>query len=321
VRFQLFGIRVIATQLFVASLCIFTLAQMFIVETFEQKFVNGVFFVLSAVFGAFLIRSVQREIDGRTKNERLARYLANANARLRELDKQKTEFVSIASHQLRAPVAAIRGYTSLVIEGSFGEVPKHLEEPLYRVLESGKRLSLMIDDFLNVTRIEQGRMNYHMVPLNIGTLIDTVFQELKLSADKKGLTFSYTQEKRAQPWVVGDEGKLKQIFSNLIDNAIKYTQTGWVKVSVRTLPEHRSVVVDITDSGIGIASEEIEGLFQKFKRAGNANEANVYGTGLGLYIAKQIVQAHNGWIHIASPGMGKGSTFTVELPLTAEART
>jgi signal transduction histidine kinase len=314
VRYHLFGIRVVATQLFVISLCVFTLAQMFIVETVQQKFVNGLFFTLSAVFGMFLIRSVQHEVENREKNERLARYLANANARLRELDKQKTEFVSIASHQLRAPVAAIRGYTSLIVEGSFGEVPKKFEEPLYRVVESGKRLSLMIDDFLNVTRIEQGRMTYHNDRLNLGNLLEIVFQELRLSAEKKGLAFTISYPSGEPVWIVGDEGKLKQIFSNLIDNSIKYTQKGAIAVTLRRLDTHHAAIVEIKDTGIGISAEDQEQLFHKFSRATNANDANVYGTGLGLYIAKEIIRAHRGWIHVSSPGVGKGSTFSVEIP-------
>jgi signal transduction histidine kinase len=164
-----------------------------------------------------------------------------------------------------------------------------------------------------VSRIEQGRMSYRMERINLVELVDVVYQEQRLSAEKNGLACTYDTPS-GPVWVMGDAGKLKQIFSNLIDNAIKYTPHGSVAIAVRSMTNHRAALVEIKDTGIGIAAHDQEQLFHKFKRATNANEANVYGTGLGLYVAKEIIRAHKGWIHIASPGKGKGSTFSVELP-------
>jgi signal transduction histidine kinase len=310
----LFNIKVLTTELFISFILIVQIIDLFLSGSLAILIPRFFIMLATALLGTLLTKNVMKEVESRKKNEQLARYLANANARLRELDRQKTEFVSIASHQLRAPVAAIRGYTSLIVDGTFGAVPEPLTEPLGRISESGGRLALMIDDFLNVSRIEQGKMSYHMERINLGALVDTIYEEQRLSAEKKGLVCTYIRQKDPVVWVMGDAGKLKQILSNLIDNAIKYTPKGTVTIELERLDTHRSAMVAIKDSGIGIAEADMDQLFQKFKRATNANEANVYGTGLGLYIAKEIIRAHNGWIHVASAGVGKGSTFTVELP-------
>lgn len=317
-KHALFNVKIIAAEFLAFFMTFVLFIRVALSQSRNDFLINSFVFITFLILGTLLIRSVLKEIENREKGERLARYLANANARLREIDKQKTDFVSIASHQLRSPIAAIKGYASLIVDGSYGNVPEKLQEPLHRVLESGQRIAIMVDDFLNITRIEQGRMTYNMVPQNICTLIETVIGELRVVAEEKGLTLAMSCDNKENYLVKVDEGKMKQIFSNLIDNSIKYTQEGSITVSISTLdPEHK-VLVKIKDTGIGIAPEEIQNLFQKFNRASNANEANVLGTGLGLYIAREIMKAHQGWINVESEGVGKGSTFTVELPVCDE---
>lgn len=322
VRFDTFNVKILDTKVFVLSLWVLIASLLFVVRSPTSFFMIVLTLIVSVGLGLFLIKSVNREITNREKGEQLARYLANANARLRELDRQKTEFVSIASHQLRAPIAAITGYASLLADGSYGPMPEPMREPLFRIFESGKRIAIMVDDFLNVTRMEQGRMTYATLPVDICKVVRDVTAEITLIADNRSLALEVLLPDcpEKQLIVTGDEGKLKQVLSNLIDNAVKYTKAGFVRVSV-SLPENKhSVLINITDSGIGIAPEEIPNLFAKFTRATNANDATVTGTGLGLYIAKEIVKAHNGWIHVSSPGVGKGTTFTIELPLAKEEK-
>lgn len=287
-------------------------------DTTEHLFILAGAFCVSGVIGVKLICRIHTHTMQRAKSEKLARYLANMNARLRDLDKQKTTFLSIATHQLRSPIAAITGYTSLIHDGSYGVVSKNLEEPLGRIFESGKRLALIVDDFLNVTRIEQGRMSYTMAACNIAKLVRETVEELHVIARQKGLTLDLSVAPDLDVRVNMDASKIKQVLSNLIDNAIKYTPEGSVTVSVEHMENHHAVMVEVRDTGIGIAPEEQSKLFQKFNRASNVSEVSVYGTGLGLYIAREIVRAHNGWIHLASAGVGKGSTFTIELPLVRE---
>jgi len=314
-RHNLLELRVIAMKIFTTFAIAASGLQVFLVDELTLRIVNAVVFVMICGLGILVTRNVQEEIENRQRGERLARYLANANARLRELDKQKTEFVSIASHQLRGPIAAIVGYASLINDGSYGKVPKNLQEPLDRILESGKRISIMVDDFLNVTRIEQGRMSFSMKPTDVKALVAKEVNELSVIASKNNIELTCEECDHEEVIIAADESKLQQVFQNLIDNAIKYTPKGTIKVRMNVDEEHQKVFVSFTDTGIGIADIEIPKLFQKFNRASNANTVSVYGAGLGLYIAREIVKAHQGWVHIESQGVGKGSTFTVELPL------
>ncbi len=287
---------------------------LFLSRSQSEPYVLSVLFGIACFSTLYHLHRISLDEENREKGERLARYLANANARLRDLDKQKTEFVSLASHQLRSPIAAIRGYTSMMLEGTFGKVPKNLNDPLVRVFRSGQHLSSVVDDFLNVTRIEQGRMAYHFQNLDLCALVSDVVNDHVLAAKTKSVELTLESHCDGEALVCGDDTKLRQVFSNIVENAIKYTEEGFVHVTLVTFPEQRSVTITVTDSGVGIPVGEQERLFNKFIRASNANDGTVYGSGLGLYIAREIIRAHNGWIHVASPGVGKGSTFTVEMP-------
>ncbi len=319
VRYKAFNTGLIASNALVIALVILNGSLVLVVKSFVSQVIAVITLLSSGTLGYFLIRSVRQEIELRQKTERLARYLANANARLRDLDQQKTEFVSIASHQLRSPTTAISWQASLILEGSYGPVPDALKPQVARLLEAGKSLAMIVDDFLNVTRIEQGHMSFNMERHNVYDIVHSAVEDLRVVAQHKGLTLTLTEAPAEPAWAHCDIDKLKQIFSNLVDNAIKYTPQGGIEVRLRTDTAARKVFVDISDTGIGIAPDDVVRLFHKFNRGSNANTANVHGTGLGLYIAKEIMKAHEGWIHVASEGVGKGSTFTVELPMAPEA--
>ncbi len=320
-KYDILDFRSTVAQAYAYLIPIIALLALFFVRSiFELMFMLIVLVVLT-ILSSLLLHQISQEIEYREKGERLARYLANANARLRTLDKQKTEFVSIASHQLRGPIAAIVGYASLTRDGSYGKVPKGLSEPLSRIFESGKRISIMVDDFLNVTRIEQGRMSYNLRKSDIQDMVRKEVEELSVIGEQKGLEIALTSDVDEPVYVAADESKLSQVFQNLIDNAIKYTIEGSIKVHLKLSMASNRVLITVSDTGIGIAADELQNLFQKFNRASNANTVSVYGAGLGLYIAREIVKAHDGWIHITSPGVGQGTTFTVELPLYDEDNT
>lgn len=271
--------------------------------------------VLVALLGFFLIRSVKREIAARERNELLAKDLAKANARLRELDRQKSEFVSIASHQLRSPLTAIRGYASMLLEGSYGKVPKKAEEVIGRIQESSGYMASSIEDFLNVSRIEQGRMKYELAKTDISLMAEKVVEEMRASAAKKGVLLEF----RGSQSVIAniDPGKMRQVIYNLVDNALKYTPQGRIEVAVDKNPGAQIAAITVTDTGVGMSTETQAAIFDKFVRAKNANSVNVSGTGLGLYVAKQMIEAMQGRISATSKGEGKGSTFKVIIPLAS----
>lgn len=314
-RHRLLDVKVAVAQILILFLLMFLLFKT-MVATDRTEWTFGVVALIGTlIVGIFLIRSVINEIKTREKVEILASDLQAANERLKELDRQKSEFVSIASHQLRSPITAIQGYVSLVLEGDFGRLTKKMREPLERVKESARLMAKSIEDYLNISRIEQGRMKYEMDTFNLTELAETVVNEYTPVAEGKDLKLVY--ESTGEASVCADVGKIKQVIANLVDNAIKYTPEG--KVEVHTSTKKEMARIEVKDSGVGIPPDDINDLFNKFVRARGANKINTSGTGLGLYVAKQMVEAHEGNIWAESEGKGKGSTFVVEIPLFSQA--
>lgn len=319
IRYKLFTFRTIATELLVLFTVTGVFVQIFLAQSFVNLLLQIIFFVAVAASSYMLLRSVYNEVETRQELERLTEKLKTANVRLKELDRQKSEFLSIATHQLRGPLAGIRGHLSLVVDGSYGQIPARARDVIQRVFSSSGMLAQTINDFLDVSRIEQGRMKYEMKDFECNSLIAGIIEELVPLAEDRKLKLLFEDECKNACVVHADYGKLRHIFFNLIDNAIKYTEKGWVKA--RITRDGKNMRAEISDSGIGIDSSEIGGLFEKFVRARGASGVNVNGTGLGLYVARQMVEAHKGKIWAESEGKGKGSTFIVELPtITSSTR-
>ncbi len=233
-----------------------------------------------------------------------------ANEKLKGLDKLKTEFLSLAAHQLRSPLTAIRGYTSMLLEGSFGAVDEKQKEAINRVFESSTHLSKVVEDLLNVSKIEAGGMKYEMALFDLEKPVHDLATDLSITAQKKGLALTFTTDKSGPYTINGDMEKIRQVVLNIIDNSIKYTEKGSISVLLSRDVASKLVKVAVTDTGMGISAEEKEKLFQKFSR-GAGGKTNTGGSGLGLYLAKQIIEAHGGEVRIDSPGSGLGSTFTI----------
>lgn len=258
-----------------------------------------------------LVTNIRKEVRGRKQVQVLAESLEIANARLKQVDLMKSEFLSVASHQLRAPLTAIRGYTSNITEGSYGEVPAYLQSPLDVIEESSRLMANAIEDYLNISRIEQGRMKYEKSDFDIADLAHKVVTELEPVAQAKGLKLLFSTNGPAK--VTADIGKMKQVITNLVDNAIKYTTAGNVTVAIDK--NDTRTRISIVDTGVGIDAEDIDKLFSKFTRARDANKVNTTGTGLGLYVAKQLTEGNGGKVWVESDGIGKGSRFIIELPV------
>lgn len=311
VQFRFFAkSQLMAAQMLVIGLWLAVGSILFIQSIEYARWVVAATLVLLGLIGYILVQSLQRELEQRKEIEDQRAKLQIANERLKELDQVKSEFLSVASHQLRAPITAIRGYAANITEASYGAVPEHLKEPLETIQEASRLMATSIDDYLNISRIEQGRMKYDKIEFNLADLARKVAAELTPVAAKKKLELKLEVPENLK--VNADIGKMKQVITNLVDNAIKYTGQG--SVSLTVAQEGGKAIITISDTGIGIAPEEIGGLFEKFKRARGASKVNTTGTGLGLYVAKQLVQGHGGSIRAESDGPGKGSRFIVELP-------
>lgn len=312
-RHGLLNVKVLSSEMLVFFLSIATLVQIFFSSGSPEVVFRMSIFFLVVMFGLRLIQSAQHEAEQRQKIEQIAKDLAEANERLRELDKEKSEFVSIASHQLRTPLTAISGYASMLLEGSYGKLSKKSEEAISRISQSSGRLALIIEDFLDITKIEQGRMTYVFTTVDMKSLLHGIVEELRPRAREKNMDIVLKILGEGASNATADFGKIRQVMSNLIDNAIKYSGVGNVDVTLSKDSTRGKLKISIHDTGIGISSQTMDKLFQKFSRAEGVKKIYTEGSGLGLYVAQKMVEAQHGRIWAESEGEGKGATFYVEL--------
>lgn len=239
---------------------------------------------------------------------RLVQY-AELFRKQKELDQMKDDFISIATHELKAPMSVIKGYISMALE----EKPaKTVTEMLTTAFEQTNRLGRLVNDLLDVSRIEQGKTKYQLSAVDLGGVIKPLITVYGVKAQEKNLKLEY-QPPEGLPAATADVDRVSEIFTNLIDNAIKYSKTGTVTVSHQVT--EKTIATTISDTGIGMTPDEQSKLFQRFYRARNADTAEISGTGLGLWIIRQYAEKMGGSITVESQ-QGQGSQFTVTLPRT-----
>jgi len=247
-------------------------------------------------------------------NSLLYQAIAKANDRLKELDKLKDDFVSIASHELRTPMTAIKSYIWMLINKNEIEYDAKTKEYLDITYTSTERLIKLVANMLTVSRIEGKRLELILTKLDLKEMIRNVFSEVAIKAHEGKIKLML--EAPTKPiYVMGDKDKLHEVVMNLLGNSLKFTPEGG-DVIVRIKKNSNSVDISVIDTGPGMSKEDQSKLFQKFGMLGNsyAKAHNASGTGLGLFIVKQIVKLHKGHISVEST-LGKGSTFTFTLPL------
>lgn len=305
-KYKFLDIRVVSAELFTGLLFIIFAIDVFLSKDPAEFIFRIIALGFMVLFGLMLIRSVRHEVKRREETAKLAHSLEKANIRLQELDRQKTEFLSIASHQLRTPLSIIKGYIELIKDGAFGRTTKKTEKILDDMDESNERLVKLVDEFLDITRIEQGRTKFHFEQSSINDLITSVVDELKERAGDKKIKISWKPVK-AIKHIVMDEEKIRHVIFNYIDNAIKYSEKGTIKVSLEK--EKGGYTIRVKDQGLGFEKEDYANLFQKFYRGKNVQGTNVNGTGLGIYVCRKFVEKHGGNVWGHSEGLGKGSEF------------
>lgn len=316
-KHQLFDTRIVTTQLITFGLWMIILLRIFFSNSELDFVINTIFFIFALFFGSVLIKNIKMEIKTKEQLEVTDKELTKKNDELKRVSDEKTEFVSLASHQIRGPLTSIKGYSSLLLEGDMGELSAEAKEALQVMIRSCDTLSSVVNDYLDVSRIEQGKMRYEFVEVDARELVLECVKELTPSIQSHGLTCDVDMPKDVtapENWfnVRADRSKLKQVLMNLIDNSIKYTPKG--KITVRLFQkEAHKVHIEVNDTGLGIAPDVMPKLFAKYTRAPDAAESNILGTGLGLYIARAIIGAHEGKVWAESAGTGKGATFIIEM--------
>jgi len=236
----------------------------------------------------------------------------------RELEaasRHKSEFLANMSHELRTPLNAIIGFSEVLDDRMFGELNDKQAEYVRVILASGRHLLSLINDILDLSKVEAGRMELDLGTFNLRMALENALTLIRERAVRHGLALELTVDERLGD-VVADERKLKQVLLNLLSNAVKFTPEGG-RIDVRALPADGTVEVSVTDSGVGIAPEDQEAIFEEFRQVGHAARKRE-GTGLGLALARKFVELHGGRLWVKSE-VGRGSTFTFTLPVAPHA--
>lgn len=247
-------------------------------------------------------------------NTRLFHY-ATLFRKIKEVDEMKDEFISMTSHELRAPITGIRGYLQMILDGSFGSLPEEAEEKLKMVSAESDRLHDLVEDLLEVSRIEQQRIDIKIASINIKEVISTVEKTFEKQATDKGLHMDLHIHDNL-PNVSVDESRIKQVIVNLVSNAIKYTEKGTITITAEFVRGKEDMVkVKISDTGIGMSAKDRERLFEKFYRVQNEKTDKIGGTGLGLWITRELIQLMGGEIYVDSIE-GTGTQVTLMLKIS-----
>lgn len=317
---QLFA-PVIATDILVLAILIF-LATFLIFPSLRMGFSGRlVIFLLILFLSYLLVKYTHQEAKRRAEAERLAakertlRKRAESVAQeFQRLDKAKTQFILTTQHHLRTPLSIIKGYVSMILEGSYNQVPEEFKKPLLGIEESTDKAIKIVNELLDISQTQiKGIINKQKV--NLLNFLNETIGELLPLAKEKGLYLTIKEPQTEIPEIEIDQSKMKAALCNLIDNGIKYTKKGGITIEPKLIDKDRIQII-IADTGIGLTQEEISHLFERpFERGKDAQKMWGSGKGIGLVLTKTIVEAHQGKVWAKSPGKNKGSTFYIELPI------
>ena len=264
-------------------------------------------FVFVAVMSQLATRDLRRALDDATYN------LVQANHRLEEASELKSQFTAHTSHELRTPLSAIIAFTDLALRDSYGPLTPKLREPMQHVFESAQHLNTLINDVLDLSKIEAGQLEMFVEPFHIAELVQSVEANNAAAANEKGLDFSVYIDPSMPLVIEGDKSRIAQVVLNLTNNAIKFTDQGSVAVHIQPIGNAEWRIL-VRDTGHGIPEDKFDAIFESYRQLGIRGERG--GTGLGLAITKHLVEMMNGKLLVDSV-IGRGTAFTVLLPLSA----
>ena len=250
------------------------------------------------------------------QNARLFREIEEKSQQIQAANRHKSEFLANMSHELRTPLNAIIGFSEVLGERLFGELNEKQAEYAEDILSSGRHLFSLINEILDLSKVEAGRMELELVTFDLPLAIDNARTFVRERATTHGITLDVAVDERLGEFI-GDERKIKQILLNLLSNAVKFTPEGG-RIGIDARQSNGSVEISVTDTGIGIAPEDQPRIFEEFRQVGGDYAHKKEGTGLGLTLAKKFVELHGGKIWVTSE-LGKGSMFTFTLPMNPAA--
>jgi signal transduction histidine kinase len=245
------------------------------------------------------------------QNARLFREIEDKSRQIEAANRHKSEFLANMSHELRTPLNAIIGFSEVLGEKMFGELNEKQAEYTEDILSSGRHLLSLINEILDLSKVEAGRMELELTTFDLPLAIENARTFVRERATKHGINLDVTVDERLGDFV-GDERKIKQVLLNLLSNAVKFTPEGG-RIGIKARQADGSVEISVSDTGIGIAPEDQPKIFEEFRQVGSDYAHKIEGTGLGLTLAKKFVELHGGKIWVTSE-LGKGSTFSFTLP-------
>lgn len=314
VKQELMGIKTLLTQAIIVVISIILLADvLFLSDNPTMQLLKLGVLLAFLYFSREMVKSAKKEKESREELEKASQNLASTNQKLRNLLAMKNDFLHIVSHQLRTPLTAMRGFISMWDDGDFDAMPKDkMADIKNKVVNNAERLNNIVNDMVLAMESE-GELKVNIQSVDLEKLLAGNIEMQKPSFEKKNLYLKCAKIAKNIPKIEADERLLLNVFMNLIDNAEKYTEKGGLTIAA--VQDGKNVKIDFIDTGIGLSNEDKKILFKKFSRGAKSNYINPNGSGLGLFIIKQIVSLHRGKIKAESEGEGKGSIFTVTLPV------
>ena len=299
-----------------------TRSEMAIPIIFGEKLL-GVFDVQSILVGRFtdedanVYTTLAAQVGVALQNARLYVEQAATVTQLRELDRLKSSFLANMSHELRTPLNSILGFTDVMLEGLDGALSDYMDNDLRLIQKNGQHLLHLINDVLDMAKIESGRMNLHPENFKVHNLMEEVASITSSLASEKNISLFIDDASDRNIEVYADNTRLRQVMINLVNNSIKFTEKGSITLSTKPIEGGR-VLITVKDTGIGIPPDKLESIFQEFTQVDSSTTRKAGGTGLGLPISRRLVEMHGGRLWAESSGIeGEGSTFCVELPIEA----
>jgi signal transduction histidine kinase len=317
IKHNLMNIKLIVTEAALYLINGILLTEIFL-STGTFEFVYRIILLSITVYISYIaITSAQNEIRQKEKNAQLASRLEEANKNLKELDKTKDDFLSMASHELNTPIAAIEGYLSMIlVEGLGGKIPDKARKYLDSVFQSSQRLAHLVKDLLNVSRIESDRIHIIYEECQITDLINQAVMEIGSKVQEKHHTLTFKQAKAKMPTTWLDKTRITEVLINIIGNSVKYTPANGI-IDIKVVHDDDKLVISVADNGKGIPNDRNAAVFEKFTQV-DVLKDEVKGTGLGMYISKRFIELHKGKIWFHSDGADKGTTFFFSLPIYAK---
>lgn len=303
IKYESFEPRILFIDTLVVALFILLASRFFVQDPTYRVYTNLLTLVIMVPLGYSLMKGIRVEVKARRDIQKLADELQAVNS-------QQVILIHFITHQIKGFVAKSRNIFSLLLDGDFGPVPEKMKPMIEEGFRSDTKGAETIAEILNAANIKSGKVEYTMQSFDLKEMLEGVLKDLQQAAEKKGLALTTHLDPIT---FTGDRGQLINAFKNLIDNSVKYTMQGSVDVTLTK--NDTKIVFTVSDTGIGITKEDMEHLFTEGGRGKNSQKVNVESTGFGLYIVKNIIEAHKGVVHAESDGEGKGSRFIVELPV------